>query len=211
MQYRAAIFDFDGVINAIDYARAATFFEPRVALSLQELGRYWEGWLQRQQGRVDEDLFPHFWSEMAEELALPDKVVCELQSFPYLTLFEVYSDAAAALKSLRKIGLDIAILSNTLIGSLKTLLERSRLTHLVDVVMAPQISGFRKPEPEAYLTVVERLGVQPEACLYFDDEPVNVEGAATLGMRAYLVDRMRSCDDPASRVVCSLGRIERLV
>ena len=211
MRYRAAIFDFDGVINAIDYSRAAKFFEPRVSMSLQELGRYWEGWLQRQRRCVEEDLFPRFLSEMARPLALPDEVVRELHSFPFLTLFEVYPDAPAALEGLRKLDLEIAILTNTQVSSLKSLLKRSRLTHLVGVVMSPQISGFRKPQPGAYLAVVERLGIQPEACVFFDDEPVNVEGAARAGMTAYLVDRSRSCDDPAARVLCGLGRIEGLV
>jgi HAD superfamily hydrolase (TIGR01509 family) len=148
---------------------------------------------------------------MAGVLALPEEVVGELRSFPYLTLFEVYQDAPAALERLRSTGLKTSILSNTLIASLTSLLERGRLAHLVDVVMAPQISGSRKPEPEAYRAVTERLGVRPEACLFFDDEPVNVEAAARMGMAAYLVDRTRAFDDPASRVVCGLGRIQRLV
>jgi putative hydrolase of the HAD superfamily len=49
--------------------------------------------------------------------------------------------------------------------------------------------GYRKPEPEIYLKVLEQIDVQPEKVLFFDDTPVNVEAAQALGINAVLVDR----------------------
>lgn len=47
-------------------------------------------------------------------------------------------------------------------------------------------TGFRKPEPEAYLHPVRALGVNPADCLFVDDRPKNVAGAEAIGMPALL-------------------------
>lgn len=44
----------------------------------------------------------------------------------------------------------------------------------------------RKPAPEPYLAVIERLGVAAHECLFVDDLPVNVAGAEAVGMEAFL-------------------------
>lgn len=47
--------------------------------------------------------------------------------------------------------------------------------------------GFRKPHPEAFERVAERMGVEPGRILFFDDTEPNVEGARAAGMHAVLV------------------------
>jgi putative hydrolase of the HAD superfamily len=44
--------------------------------------------------------------------------------------------------------------------------------------------GKRKPEPEAFQAVAAAIGVLPQRILFFDDSPVNVEGARAAGLRA---------------------------
>jgi HAD superfamily hydrolase (TIGR01509 family) len=48
--------------------------------------------------------------------------------------------------------------------------------------------GLRKPDPEAFIAVAERIGFQVSELLFFDDTPENVDGARTVGMRAVLVE-----------------------
>jgi putative hydrolase of the HAD superfamily len=57
---------------------------------------------------------------------------------------------------------------------------------LFDVVVLSGREGLRKPQPEIYLLAAERLGVPPAACVFVDDLPANVEGAAGVGMTAIL-------------------------
>lgn len=45
-------------------------------------------------------------------------------------------------------------------------------------------TGLRKPEPEAYLSAAESLGVEPGRCLFIDDREENCEAARALGMPA---------------------------
>lgn len=71
--------------------------------------------------------------------------------------------------------------------------------HFVAVVDAA-VEGVRKPDPRIYRRAAEAIGLPPEACLFVDDLPVNVEGARAVGMKAFLFD----VTDPT-------GSVERLL
>lgn len=43
-----------------------------------------------------------------------------------------------------------------------------------------------KPEPEAYLEVIQGLGAEPQDIVFFDDRAVNVEAARRLGIQAHV-------------------------
>ena len=44
-----------------------------------------------------------------------------------------------------------------------------------------------KPDPEIYQCLLEKYGLQPEECLFFDDRPQNAEAAENLGINAITV------------------------
>lgn len=56
-------------------------------------------------------------------------------------------------------------------------------------VFASNEMGARKPDARAFLHVCETAGVAPQAVLFFDDLPENVEGALACGLDAALVAR----------------------
>lgn len=47
--------------------------------------------------------------------------------------------------------------------------------------------GIRKPDPDAFSTVAEAIGVSPGAILFFDDTDENIAGAREAGMQTVLV------------------------
>jgi epoxide hydrolase-like predicted phosphatase len=55
---------------------------------------------------------------------------------------------------------------------------------LFETVVDSALVGARKPEPRIYEIVLERVGVDPGACLLLDDFEINCEGARALGMQA---------------------------
>ena len=56
---------------------------------------------------------------------------------------------------------------------------------IFELVVDSAFVDMRKPEPEIYELILERLGGVPaEECLFVDDSDVNVEAAAALGMTA---------------------------
>ena len=56
------------------------------------------------------------------------------------------------------------------------------LAHFAVIVAAEDVRNG-KPAPEVFLTAAERLGVQPEHCLVFEDSVVGVHAARAAGMR----------------------------
>jgi putative hydrolase of the HAD superfamily len=56
--------------------------------------------------------------------------------------------------------------------------------------------GARKPNPEAFLHVVETMGYKPEYTLFVEDTPANIEAAKNLGFQVYhATDPSRIFDD----------------
>jgi putative hydrolase of the HAD superfamily len=67
---------------------------------------------------------------------------------------------------------------------------------LFERVLSSHELGSHKPEKRIYTRALEELRVQPEAVAFFDDNPPNVEAAASLGMDAHHVQGVaetRSC------------------
>ena len=86
---------------------------------------------------------------------------------------------------LRSAGLGTAVLSNA-DGP-----PRPGLAGLVDVVLLSGETGVRKPDPAAFALAARRLDVAPGECVFVDDLPANVRGAAVAGLVA-VVHRTRS-------------------
>lgn len=61
------------------------------------------------------------------------------------------------------------------------------VTGLFEVAISSHQIGVCKPDPGAYQIALERLGVPPEAVMFFDDVPAHVEAATALGIHAFQV------------------------
>jgi len=86
-------------------------------------------------------------------------------------MFDVVAKARAA-------GVKTGMLSNSW--------GRTDYGPLVDFFDGVVISGaerMRKPDARIYRLAAERVGVEPEACVFVDDVVRNVDGAAAVGMR----------------------------
>jgi putative hydrolase of the HAD superfamily len=62
--------------------------------------------------------------------------------------------------------------------------DRELLAELFDTVVISAEVRMHKPQPEIYRLAAERLGVEPEACVFVDDLKENCEGAEAVGMTA---------------------------
>ena len=215
MTVRAVIFDRDGVLTDFDLVEATRFFAPRLPFSIWELSERWEAWGQRvgfpRSPAEEAVFFRGFWDSLCDELQLEPAVRADLHGFNYLSCIKPYPDARPALEAARAAGLHIGVLSNFSLASLEASLAATGLGDLIDVACAATVIGVAKPAPEAYRIVAERLGVQPEECLFFDDEEMCVIGAREVGMTAYRVDRKRQAHDLAAGIVAGLGAVPQLI
>ena len=62
------------------------------------------------------------------------------------------------------------------------------VTSLFEVAISSHQVGLYKPDPQMYLTALDRLGVLPDSVMFFDDVPANVTAALALGIRAFQVE-----------------------
>ena len=64
--------------------------------------------------------------------------------------------------------------------------DRALLDELFDAAVISGDVGLRKPDPAIYTLTAERLGLEPEACVFVDDLGGNLKPARALGMATVL-------------------------
>jgi epoxide hydrolase-like predicted phosphatase len=90
-----------------------------------------------------------------------------------------YEDSMTSLVArARTAGVRTALLSNSWGNDY----DRTDWHRMFDAVVISGEVGLRKPEPEIFVLVLDRLGLQATECVFVDDLPHNVEAAARLGL-----------------------------
>lgn len=117
------------------------------------------------------------------------KSVAELSGQPYFEVKreiernppqeEVFEYMATKLKPNYKIGM----LSNAGANFLSTLFTPEHL-ELFDAVALSYETGIIKPDERAYQIIADRLAVEPEECVFIDDQERFVTAARDFGMQA---------------------------
>jgi len=85
----------------------------------------------------------------------------------------------AAVRAAKRAGVRTGLVSNSW-GTRRY--PRDLLTELFDGIVISGEEGTRKPDSRMYELGAQRIGLPPEACVYVDDLPFNLEPAAALGM-----------------------------
>lgn len=204
----AVIFDRDGVLTQFDMAAGVAYFESLLPITVEDLTSRWQEF-----GDVhgfprdlaeEKEFWRNFWESLADDLQLSLLIRSELHRIDYKRYLQPYADARPALLTAREHRLRTGVLSNFTLASLDASLTAVGLADLVDIACAAPVIGVSKPEAAAYETILSRLAVQPETCLFFDDEKPCIEGARKLGIHAYLVDRRLEQHDLANNKVKDL-------
>lgn len=94
---------------------------------------------------------------------------------------EALLELIATLKKTYKIGL----LSNVSYNFLSEFLSKEEIDLFDARTLSGEI-GHVKPEPEAYQDICQKLGVDPNEAIFFDDREGYVDGAKQVGMQAFL-------------------------
>ena len=93
------------------------------------------------------------------------------------------ADMTEAVRRSRSAGVRTGLISNSW-GS--GLYDRDALPQLFDAVVISGDVGLHKPEPEIFRLAADRVGVEPEGCVFVDDLRENCAGAEAVGMTAIL-------------------------
>jgi putative hydrolase of the HAD superfamily len=107
-------------------------------------------------------------------------------------------EMVAAVRRARAAGVRTGLVSNSW-GTRRY--PRALLAELFDGVVISGEVGMRKPAPEMYSLGAERIGIEPDACVFVDDLPFNLAPAAELGMAT--IHHVSAQD--------TIGQLERLL
>lgn len=86
-----------------------------------------------------------------------------------------------------KIQYKIGMLSNAAADWLAELFSKEQLA-LFDAIALSFTSGMTKPNEGAYLNIAKKLGVDPNVCVFVDDQKRHCAGARDAGMQAILYE-----------------------
>jgi beta-phosphoglucomutase len=93
-----------------------------------------------------------------------------------------------ALSRLKSEGYKLAVASNSIRITVEMMMEKAGLMPYLDLLLSNQDVKKAKPDPEIYLTAMERLGVSPEECLILEDNPHGLAAARASGANIMKVD-----------------------
>lgn len=93
---------------------------------------------------------------------------------------------ADVLKEAKAQGLGIYGLTNWSAETLPGVIAQYPIFQYFDGMVVSGEEGVIKPDPEIYLRLLKRYGLQAADCLFIDDRQENVQGALNVGMDAVL-------------------------
>ena len=146
-------------------------------------------WKRMQSGEITER---EYWHQRAAQAApytgSPD--VRRLFTLAFADPAEcIRPEATALLDECKRRGLRTGILTNDMCDFNEPgWSDRVDFVQRVDAVIDGSITGVLKPDPRAYEIAVQALGVAPASTLFIDDQPFNVEGAKSVGLRTVWFD-----------------------
>ncbi|MGH7685396.1 MAG: HAD family hydrolase [Candidatus Dormibacteria bacterium] len=106
------------------------------------------------------------------------------------------SSMADAVRQVKGAGYRTALLTNISRGGESLVRDIITSDALFDVIVDSSRVGLRKPDHRIYRLTCERLGVEPERCMFVDDLECNVSAAAELGMTGiHCLDPVDAADE----------------
>ena len=101
---------------------------------------------------------------------------------------ELWEDSLPVVYELRQRGIKTALVSNCS-HSTRGIVDRLGLVEAFDEVILSFEVGLRKPDPAIYREALRRVDVEPDRAVFVDDQQEYCDGAASIGIPTYLIDR----------------------
>ena len=116
---------------------------------------------------------------------------------------ETYPDVRPVLDQLQRLGLPMAVVSDTWVG-LDALFRELDIERYFAGFVISEVLGCNKPDPRMYAAGSDLLNLDPADCLFVDDDPALVTAAIDLGYRGVTITREGS---PTSTAITSLDEL----
>ena len=93
-----------------------------------------------------------------------------------------------ALSRLKSEGYGLALASNSVRITIDMMMEKSDLKKYLDFTLSNQDVNKSKPDPEIYISAINRFALKPEECLIVEDNPNGIKAALASGANLLKVD-----------------------
>jgi beta-phosphoglucomutase len=179
----AAIFDMDGVLADTYHAHYLSWVEAAKSegLSLSESD------FARTFGRTNRESLSLLWGDRHfSEATIEALGRCKEEAFRREAAinFPAMPGSAELVKSLHDAGFRLAVGSSGPPKNVDLMLNRLGIRNLLQTVVNGADVSRGKPDPEVFLLVAERLGVEPAFCAVVEDSPAGIAAANAAGMTA---------------------------
>lgn len=203
----AVIFDFGRVISAQKPDSLFRAYENELGLDPDSINKIMfesEEWKDALCGRKTMD---EFWLAVGPELGLKTSSAVKNFQRKYYLDEKVNQEVLDLIRTLYG-EYRLAVLSNSPPG-LAAWLAEWKMLHFFDVIYCSGDEGFVKPDPVAFTSTLERLGVMANQAVFIDDTLEHVEAARALGIHGIVFSTAENLIDELGRVLgknfCSCG------
>lgn len=177
----AIVFDLGNtVLTATDEGYRDDHWERRLELPPGILTREVWGSQMERSALVGAVPLEEFWDWVGQTLGLTAQELSDFDDGLWEGIV-VLPQVGALLERLKS-GYRVAALSNAWSDARGRTEGVYGFEHLFEFIAYSAEIGFAKPDPRAYMFVVEQLEVQPDQTLFVDDSATNIAAAAALGM-----------------------------
>ncbi len=92
-------------------------------------------------------------------------------------------------------GIQLAIGTAAIRPNVDFVLDNLALRDFFQVIVGPEDVTVSKPDPEVFLKAAAALGVDPTACVVFEDSPKGIEAARRAGMKAVAITSYHTAEE----------------
>lgn len=115
---------------------------------------------------------------------------------------------ARLLREAHAAGVRLAIATTTTSANVESLLRSTlgvEAAGWFDYIAAGDIVARKKPAPDIYLHVLERLGLSPEACIAFEDSGIGLAASRAAGIPTVVTPTIYTGNDDFAAALCVLS------
>jgi putative hydrolase of the HAD superfamily len=181
MTLRAVCVDFGGVLLRTEDQGPRLRLSERLGVpagQLEKLVFESRSSLQASTGEITEEAH---WQSVGDALGI-SRQETEILTAEFFAGDRLDTDLVEFLRGLRP-QCRIGLISNAWSG-LRAYITRNHFADVFDEMVISAEVGLVKPDPRIYRLALERMNVPPEASLFLDDMPANVQAALSIGMHA---------------------------
>ena len=180
MNYKAVLFDFDGVIaETMPYhvkAWQKAFEDYKIEIVADDI--YF------QEGQIA-NMIARNMAE-AKGLSLDGQEIEQIvknkrEIYRQITRAKVYPATKKVVRRLKKMTIKLGIVTGSILPNMEVVTGKKFLENF-DIIVTSDLVTHNKPHPEPYLTGAEKLGVSSAKCVVIENAPLGIKAAKAAGM-----------------------------